>query len=276
MLWPPSFPPSAMHHRLLQRFHLLTAPTQSLMSSPASHPSHSQLIWWNQPSCCRTWRTRLSRVFRLLDLLLMLEFSRGFCLHVSCLCLLLFLLSQPTWKPLPLFVHSSTEGKLISTVWGQTDKQTQPRRCDRTGTSLTPGQPLPPSSLLPYLPLTAINSPQASQCKEETWFCIFSPSDLTPSSLNSSPVLSNWPVAALGQWWSLGAKPHQAKPEQNGLRAIRIFKINVMDIFSEENVSFACLSCMYIYFGNYISPPKEPDLITNVSALHHDDNVKWM
>lgn len=23
---------------------------------------------------------------------------------------------QPTWKPLPLFVHSSTEGKLISTV----------------------------------------------------------------------------------------------------------------------------------------------------------------
>lgn len=73
-------------------------------------------------------------------------------------------------------------------------------------------------------------------------------SDLPPFLTKSFPVLSNWPVATPCHWWRLGAEPRQVKPEQNELCAIQIFKINVMDIFSEENVSFACLSCMYISF----------------------------
>lgn len=167
-------------------------------------------------------------------------------MYPGCVCCC-FSWSQPTWKPLPLSVHSSTEGKLISTVWGQTDKQAQTQPDDAIGQAPRPPPPPPPPP--PYVPLTAINSPWANQCKQERLWSVSSPplSDLPPSSLPSPPqprpVLSNRPLAPPGHRWSLGAEPRQTR-----LCAIRIFKINVMDIFSEENVSFACLSCMYISF----------------------------
>lgn len=102
-------------------------------------------------------------------------------LRVSWLCLLLFLLSQPTWKPLPSLCPQFHRGQIdFDSV--RTDRQTgtdSARRCDRTGTSLPLNQPLPssfpPFFPPPYLPLTAINSPWADQCKDKALVCIFTP-----------------------------------------------------------------------------------------------------
>lgn len=182
----------------------------------------------------------------------MLEGRRGFCLsRVSWLCLLLFLLRQPTWKPLPLFVHSSTEGKLISTVWGQTDKQAQTQpddaigqgpRCPSTNPVPHP-YPLFPASLLPAYG----NKLSLSQSLQRRGLGLYVfPSLISRLLPQSCPVLSNWPVATPGHWWSLGAEPRQAKPEQNGLCAIRIFKCDGHFLWGK--CIFACLSCMYISF----------------------------
>lgn len=74
-------------------------PTQSPLGHPTPPSSHSQLgtnqppNWWESHSCvCCSggWGGVFLLVF------------------VSC--------EQHTWKPLHLFVHSSAEGKLISTV----------------------------------------------------------------------------------------------------------------------------------------------------------------
>lgn len=47
------------------------------------------------------------------------DLSRLSCLFAAAAAIffLFFFPSQPTWNPLPLSVHSSTEVKLISTVW---------------------------------------------------------------------------------------------------------------------------------------------------------------
>lgn len=80
-------------------------------------------------------------------------------------------------------------------------------------------------------------------------------------------LVSNWPHRATGE-----ASVHQAKPEQNRLCAVRIFKINVMDISLRKRIF--CLSFMHVHSflyitGDHMSPQKEIDF-----ALHQNDNVK--
>lgn len=153
----------------------------------------------------------------------------------------------------------------------RTDRQTSTdsaRWCNRTGTSpsLNP-TPFPHRySLFPAsLPPAYGNKLSPSRSMQGRGLDLYRfPSLISPILPLSCLLVSNWPVATRGLWWSLCAQPHQAEPEQNRLCAVRIFKINVMDIFSEENVSFACLSCMYIPFiyrwGSYV-PMKGKKLI---------------
>lgn len=197
-------------------------------------------------------------------------------LRVSWLCLLLFLLSQPTWKPLPLFVHSSTEGKLISTVWGQTDKRAQTQPDDAIGQAprCPSANPFPrppllfPASLSPAYG-NKLSLSQSMKGRGSGLYLFPSLISLPPSSPASALccLTGRQPRRAAGEASAQSrAKPNQNKtdsvPSEYSKSTWWTFSLRKMYLLL---VFHACTFLLYIA-GDYISSPKEPDF-PEVSVL---------